>query len=315
MFQYHGYQVELEYREYQLPEHFPCMALLQGEFCFPSGGSGPLTYLHFHNCLEIGICHAGQKDLYTEDQCNRFCSGDISIIPPYAIHMSQNRQEEEISDCEYLYFLPEELLKPFYPNGLPKHLLWYTRNQNLSFVFSKDQYLSLHQLIESILNELRRKRPGCHNTVRGLILALMVELSRAVSSEAADPASYKRRDMTPILPALEQINKQYASPITTAELAKLCHLSSAQFNRTFKQLMTQSPASYIRMVKLQKACELLYSTDKSILTIALESGFQSLSAFNRAFLKCYQKSPGKWRHEKCSVQKKNVKYSPFLPVN
>lgn len=67
------------------------------------------------------------------------------------------------------------------------------------------------------------------------------------------------------------------------------------------------------MVKLQKACELLYSTEMSILDIALESGFQSLSAFNRAFLKSYQKSPSKWRQEKCSVRKKNVRYSPYLP--
>lgn len=315
MFQYHGYSVELEYREYQLPESFPCMALLQGEFSFPAGRSGPLTFLHFHNCLEIGICYAGGKDLYVEDSHERFCTGDISIIPPYTIHISQNRQGQEGEDCEYLYFLPEELLKPFYPNGLPEHLLWYSGTPSGSCVFPKDRYPAIHQLIGSVLNELRQKRPGYHSAVRGLILALMVELSRISSSENTGAAASRRRDMTPILPALEQISKQYATPITTGELADLCHLSPAQFGRTFKQLMMQSPAGYIRMVKLQKACELLYSTEKSILDIALESGFQSLSAFNRAFLQCYQKSPSKWRHEKCSVQKKNVKYSPFLPVN
>ena len=37
MFQYHGYLVELEYREYKLPESFPCIALLQGEFSFSPG--------------------------------------------------------------------------------------------------------------------------------------------------------------------------------------------------------------------------------------------------------------------------------------
>lgn len=93
------------------------------------GSSGPLTYLHFHNCVEIGICHAGGKDLYVEDSHERFCTGDISVIPPYTIHISQNREGQEGEDCEYLYFSPEELLKPFYPNGLPEHLLWYNRNQ------------------------------------------------------------------------------------------------------------------------------------------------------------------------------------------
>ncbi len=71
--------------------------------------------------------------------------------------------------------------------------------------------------------------------------------------------------MTPILPALELIGSNNASFMTTGELAGACHLSVAQFGRIFKQIMTQSPADYIRMVKLQKACELLYSTEMSIL--------------------------------------------------
>lgn len=315
MFQYHGYSVELEYREYQLPESFPCMALLQGEFSFPSGSSGPLTYLHFHNCLEIGVCHAGGKELYVEDRHEPFCTGDISIIPPYAIHISNNRQGQEGEDCEYLYFHPEEILKPFYPNGLPKQLLWYNKNTISSCVYPMKRYKILDQLIAAILNELRQKQPYYQSTVRGLILSLMVELSRLNNQESSGLTNAKRRDMTPILPALEQISKNFASPMTPGELADLCHLSTAQFGRIFKQLMSQCPADYIRMIKLQKACELLYSTEKTILDIALESGFQSLSAFNRAFLKAYNKSPGKWRHEKCGVQKKNVKYSPFLPVN
>lgn len=313
MFQYHGYLVELEYREYKLPESFPCIALLQGEFSFSPGSSGPLTYLHFHNCVEIGICHAGGKDLYVEDSHERFCTGDISVIPPYTIHISQNRAGQEGEDCEYLYFSPEELLKPFYPNGLPEHLLWYNRNQGCSCVFPMERFRVLYQLIISVFDELRRKRPYYHNTVRGLILAMMVELSRINGLENTVHSFERLRDMTPILPALELIGSNNATFITTAQLADACHLSVAQFGRIFKQIMTQSPADYIRMVKLQKACELLYSTEMSILDIALESGFQSLSAFNRAFLKSYQKSPSKWRQEKCSVRKKNVRYSPYLP--
>lgn len=314
MFQYHGYSVELEYREYQLPEKFPCMALLQGEFSFPASNNGPLTYLHFHNCLEIAICHNGNKELYVEDCHVQFHTGDINVIPPYAIHMSQNKPGPAEDDCEYLYFHPEEILKPFYPNGLPAQLLRY-RELNHACILSIEESPTLHRLLSAVLDELRQKRTLYQQTVRGLILAFMVELSRSCCLEHSLSAIIGRRDMAPVLPALNQISKHYAAPMTTKELASLCHLSTAQFCRIFKQLMMQSPADYIRMVKLQKACELLYSTEKSILTIALESGFLSLSAFNRAFLKCYQKCPSKWRHEKCRVQKKNVKYSPFLPVN
>ena len=44
-----------EYRNYYLPPHFPVL-LLTGEHWRIS--DIPSDRLHFHNCLEIGICHS-----------------------------------------------------------------------------------------------------------------------------------------------------------------------------------------------------------------------------------------------------------------
>ena len=44
-----------EYRNYYLPPHFPVIAL-SGDYWKIS--DRPSGHLHFHNCLEIGICHS-----------------------------------------------------------------------------------------------------------------------------------------------------------------------------------------------------------------------------------------------------------------
>ncbi len=54
-----------------------------------------------------------------------------------------------------------------------------TEIRGCSCVFPMERFRVLYQLIISVFDELRRKRPYYHNTVRGLILAMMVELSRS----------------------------------------------------------------------------------------------------------------------------------------
>ncbi len=44
-----------EYRSYYLPSDFPVL-LLSGEHWKIS--NVPSKHLHFHNCLEIGVCHS-----------------------------------------------------------------------------------------------------------------------------------------------------------------------------------------------------------------------------------------------------------------
>ena len=313
MFLYYGQPVELQYREYRLSKDFPCMALLRDQYTFPINPNNHLTMLHFHNCLEIGICHNGKKELYIEDSHSPFDTGDICVIPPYAMHISQNREDCHQEDYEYLYFDPEEILKVFYPNGIPEYLLWF-RQDHPCPVFSKEQEPVLHSLLTALLEELRHKRAFYEYGVKGMILSLMVEFGRIFHPQSAQGSKDecdRYRDISSIRPALELIHQNWRTAPDTRQLALACHVSTGQFRRIFKQSLRQTPSSYIRLIQLQKACELLYRTEKSVIDIALESGFLSLSGFNRAFTSLYGISPGKWRIEKCTVQKKHVKYSPF----
>lgn len=68
-----------------------------------------------------------------------------------------------------------------------------------------------------------------------------------------------------------------------SQLAKDMHLSESQIYRKLKAITDKSTAIFIRSVRLQKAKELIQTTQKTISEIAYETGFNDPSWFSRAF--------------------------------
>ncbi len=69
------------------------------------------------------------------------------------------------------------------------------------------------------------------------------------------------------------------------------HLSRTQLFRRLKPIIQQSPGNYIRTIKLQKAKELLETTDMLISEVAYKTGFETASYFAKVFTKQYGLKP------------------------
>ena len=312
MFREHDHKTELEYREYKLSENFPIIALFSGEYIYQSINSSDLSFFHFHNCIEIGICYEGSKNLSVEGKNYILQANEFFIIPPYSMHFANNMPDvtPENDCCEYLYFNPEVLLLDFYPNGLPQEMFWY-KTTNSPNIFSKKINSSLYQLLVSIFDELRKQNEGYKFAVKGLLLTFMVELTRTIGITSLTEST-RYQNMSALLPAIHYIYDNYSTKISVSDLATLCYISTPHFRNLFYELMQQTPLKYINLIRLQKACELLRSTEYTILDISMSVGFPSLSNFNRHFHEYYHVSPKQWRNNRRAIQKKNIRYSPFI---
>lgn len=78
---------------------------------------------------------------------------------------------------------------------------------------------------------------------------------------------------------------------SSVQLAHKMHLSESQIYRKLKAITGKSTSVFIRSVRLQKAKEMLLTTDKSISEIAYEVGFNDPSWFSRAFKEEFGFSP------------------------
>lgn len=72
-------------------------------------------------------------------------------------------------------------------------------------------------------------------------------------------------------------------------------LSCSHFSSLFKKSTGMSPIDYFIHLKMQKACQLLYTTDEKIKVVALQLGYDDQYYFSRTFKKQMGVSPEHYR--------------------
>lgn len=82
-------------------------------------------------------------------------------------------------------------------------------------------------------------------------------------------------------------------PLT--RLADLAAMSPYHFLREFRRATGATPHQYILSLRLRDAARHLQTSDGSIASIAIASGFGDISEFNRRFQKIFGMAPQRWR--------------------
>lgn len=95
--------------------------------------------------------------------------------------------------------------------------------------------------------------------------------------------------------ALALLHRQLDSPWTAAELARAVGLSRSAFAERFTRIMGETPMRYLAQQRLQVAAKRLEAPGASIARIAVEVGYESEAAFNRAFKRAFGSPPAAWR--------------------
>jgi AraC-like DNA-binding protein len=87
------------------------------------------------------------------------------------------------------------------------------------------------------------------------------------------------------------VESQMSCRRTVSELARDAGRSLSTFKRRFRAMTGQSPATWLRERRLERARILLQTTDRSVTDVALEVGFASLSHFVHAFRRRFRQTP------------------------
>lgn len=98
-----------------------------------------------------------------------------------------------------------------------------------------------------------------------------------------------------IEPLLDRIKEEIDRWWTVEEMAEFCGLSKDQFRRVFKKHTGMLPKLYLDRLKLQKAAELLISSDAKVAEIALQLDYQDCYHFSRRFKNIIGFSPRRYR--------------------
>jgi AraC-like DNA-binding protein len=91
------------------------------------------------------------------------------------------------------------------------------------------------------------------------------------------------------------LENHFAESITLKQVADLIHLTESNFCNFFKKATGKTFSDYLNIIRITRSCQLLLQTDKTINSIAFECGFETLSYFNRVFLKKKGLTPKEFR--------------------
>jgi AraC family transcriptional regulator len=137
------------------------------------------------------------------------------------------------------------------------------------------------------------RNPGGLATIEAVTTALGNLLVRAAGIEQPRPARVhgglsslaKRR-------VLERIDAGLDARLTIESLAHEVGLSAAHFARAFKQTLGRAPHQYLLERRLERARQLIETTDASLSDIAQRTGFADQAHFTRLFKRAFGATPG-----------------------
>ena len=243
-----------------------------------------ISKLHIHDVLELGICYSGKGFFVIEEKVFSFEAGDVFFIN----HLETHRacvSDGKTARWAFVMTDPSALLG----NAAKDPAILRTEDfcgAGFSNRFPFKRYPVLNRILAEMVEEWKNKPPFHRDKIKSLVMEFLVELRRAVPEPGSGATRRPERSaaqMFRLKPALEFILRNYGDEISTPVLSYLCRLSPGHFRRIFVSAFGKGPKEYLNDYRIAMAGNLLRSTGKKVVEIAMDCGFPTLSCFNRQF--------------------------------
>ncbi|MEI2555791.1 AraC family transcriptional regulator [Acinetobacter pittii] len=101
-----------------------------------------------------------------------------------------------------------------------------------------------------------------------------------------------------LIRSMNAIHEKLIYPWKVAELAAIAGMSRTTFTQHFTKVVGQSPFNYLTNWRMQLAADMLLRSERKVINIAFDVGYQSEAAFSTAFKRRYGCSPTQYRAAK-----------------
>ena len=254
---------------------------------------------HLHRELELGLIlegrltlrHAGQGYRLEKDEFylvnsmkpHEFTSvGEGTLV--LAVQVSPRFLEPFIPDASMHCFKVKPPLEPFFPKGSEK---------------ARELREAVLDLAVHYLSAGGEDAMTCFYLLSRLLLLLDRNLPRQVLTQ--NDYEMMRRQTDRMVSILDEIDRHFQQKLLLEDIARQYGLTMPYVSHLFKNILGISFQEYLKEKRFEHALELLNTTSKTILDIAIESGFSDLRYMTKAFREKYGCTPKEYRRQHPSM--------------
>jgi AraC-like DNA-binding protein len=236
---------------------------------------------------------SGQKTLHKGNQSWPLTKGTLSFVKKGACLIEQFFREPF---CIVVFVVPDSFIKHFIASNrdqLPIERPYAkTRAGDLVIRVKTDEML--HKFYESMLPYFSSQVPPSEKLIELKFNELLLQIVRNPDNAELIAFLYSVASNQPT--GVEQVmENNFAYKLELNDYARLCNRSLSSFKRDFESIYKTTPGQWLLQKRLDLAHQLICETDKSILDVMLESGFENQAHFSKVFKARFGKSPLKLR--------------------
>lgn len=253
---------------------------------------------HFHSEYQLFIVLKGSGTRFIGDHVEPFKAGDLVLTGPNLPHLWR-------SDPEYFEGNDQR-----WTEGI---VIYFPENFFGNQFLQKQEMAQIRQLLtsaESGISFLGRTTGKVRRMMFRLldkndfdsILQLLNILQVLAKSDEynllANPGysnSLKESDTERMNKVHAYVMKNFREKITLAEVAALANMTPTSFSRYFKTHANKTFSEFLTSIRIGYSCKLLLEKKVKITQACYDSGFNTLSNFNRQFKMFTQCSPLEYR--------------------
>lgn len=253
---------------------------------------------HWHTALEIIVPVENWYDIFIGEETYHAVPGDIMLIPPGELHALKAPR----SGNRFVFLFDLSTFSRLHGFASIQSIL--AKPLLLTRATYPNIYDDVYQILIQMRNEYFTKQEFADLTIYSLLLNLFVKLGTNHLdniSMFSNIRVYKQKEyVQKFNTVMDYIDSHYMEDLNLDDIAASIGFSKYHFSRLFKQYTNYTFCAYICHRRIKVAEELLEQPDLSITEVALQSGFPSISTFNRLFKQSKGCTPSEYR-EKSSI--------------
>jgi len=255
------------------------------------------TSFHGHDFHELVFTSLGQGFHKTLKSKRAIRRGNVFFIEKGLPHNYQIPKEIEIINILFSEKLAADIGRNYLAGSVPDNaniVKFLSQKLRYPVMLAPAETVKIEMAAEAIRKEYRNKGAGYETLIKTRLAEIFILLIRHVQEIKSVKMTELENDER-ITRALKLISERYAGKLTLKEIAGTTGLVPAYFSTLFRKLTGYSVFEYLNEYRIYKAADLLKNTKKPVLELAYETGFNSISLFNRTFKRLTGKTPLQYR--------------------